>query len=172
MPDPTPDFLTILVELTAQSVDFIVIGGIGAALQGAPVTTFDLDLVHSREAENVKRLLLALQALEAFYRERPGRRVTPAAADLAGPGHHLLMTRAGPLDLLGAVVGGRSYKELIGRAFPMQLAPGKPIRVLELATLIRLKEELGREKDLAMLPVLRRTLQEQERTKGGEGQKD
>jgi hypothetical protein len=167
MPDPAPDFLAILEELAAQSVDFIVIGGIGAALHGAPVTTLDLDLVHSREAENVKRLLAALRALDAFYREQPARRLTPSAADLAGPGHHLLMTRAGPLDLLGAVVGGRSYEELIGRAIPIQLAPGKSIRVLDLPTLILLKEELGREKDLAMLPVLRRTLQEQEREKAG-----
>jgi hypothetical protein len=172
MPDPAPDFLAILEELAARSVDFIVIGGIGAALQGAPVTTFDLDLVHSREAENVKRLLQALRALEAFYREQPARRLTPSAADLAAPGRHLLMTRAGPLDLLGAVVGGRSYAELIERAFPIQFAPGKSIRVLGLSTLIRLKEELGREKDLAMLPVLRRTLQEQERMKVGEGRVD
>jgi len=172
MPDPAPDFLAILEELAAQSADFIVIGGVGAALQGAPVTTLDLDLVHSREAENVKRLLRALRTLEAFNREQPGKRLTPSAADLAGPGHHLLMTRAGPLDLLGAVVVGRSYEELIGRAFPIQLAPGKSVRVLDLPMLIRLKEELGREKDLAMLPVLRRTLQERERTKAGEGQAD
>ena len=79
------------------------------------------------------------------------------------------MTRPGPLDLLGAVVGGRSYAELIGHAFPIQLAPGKSVRVLDLPTLIRLKEELGREKDLAMLPVLRRTLQERERTRPGKG---
>ena len=169
MPDPAPDFLAILEELTAQSVDFIIIGGVGAALQGAPVTTLDLDLIHSREAENVKRLLRALRSLEAFYRERPEKRLMPSAADLAGPGHHLLMTRAGPLDLLGAVVGGRSYQELVGRASPIPLAPGKSVRVLDLPMLIQLKEELGREKDLAMLPVLRRTLQERERLKRGEG---
>jgi hypothetical protein len=167
MPNPAPDFLTILEELASQSVDFIVIGGIGAALQGSPVTTLGLDLAHSREAENVKRLLAALRALEAFYREQPAKRLTPSAANLAGPGHHLLMTRAGPLDLLGVVVGGRSYEELIGHAVSIQLAPGKSIRVLDLPTLILLKEELGREKDLAMLPVLRRTLQEQEREKAG-----
>jgi len=168
MPDPAPDFLAILEELTAQAVDFIVIGGVGAALQGAPVTTLDLDLVHSREAENVKRLLRALRALEAFYREQPERRLRPSAADLAGPGHHLLMTRAGPLDLLGVVVGGRSYEDLVARAFPIPLAPGKSVRVLDLPTLIRLKEELGREKDLAVLPILRRTLQEQGRAKAGD----
>ena len=167
MPDPAPDFLAILEELTGEAVDFIVIGGIGAALHGAPATTLGLDLVHSRKAENVKRLLRALRALEAFCREQPARRLAPSAADLAGPGHHLLMTRAGPLDLLGAVVGGRGYEELIGRAVPIQLAPGKSIRVLDLPTLILLKEELGREKDIAMLPVLRRTLREQEQRKAG-----
>jgi hypothetical protein len=34
------------------------------------------------------------------------------------------------------------------------------VRVLDLETLIAVKEEVGGEKDIAMLPVLRRTLEE------------
>jgi hypothetical protein len=37
------------------------------------------------------------------------------------------------------------------------------VRVLKLETLISMKEELGREKDLAMLPTLRATLAEKRR---------
>jgi hypothetical protein len=48
MPKPIPDFLEILKILVSNEVDFIVIGGVCAVLHGAPVTTFDLDLVHSR----------------------------------------------------------------------------------------------------------------------------
>ena len=70
------------------------------------------------------------------------------------------MTRAGPLDLLGAVTGGRTYEDLLSRTVEMEIAPGLRIRVLDLPTLIALKEELGQEKDREVLPVLRRILQE------------
>ncbi len=42
--------------LSSHSVDFIVVGGISAVLNGAPVNTFDLDIVHSRDPANVARL--------------------------------------------------------------------------------------------------------------------
>ena len=35
MPDPTPDFLTILQVLTDHEVDFIVVGGVCAVLHGS-----------------------------------------------------------------------------------------------------------------------------------------
>lgn len=40
----------------------------------------------------------------------------------------------------------------------MPLADGVLIRVLNLETIIALKEQLGHEKDLAALPILRATL--------------
>lgn len=164
MPDPPPDFLTLLHELAGRRVDFIVIGGVGAVLQGAPVATFDLDVVHSRLPDNLDRLMSALQALGASYREQPNRHLTPSVSHLAGPGHHLLMTRAGPLDLLGAVSGGRGYEDLLGHTVEMEITPELRVKVLDLSMLITLREELGREKDLAVLPVLRRTLQERDQT--------
>ena len=41
----------------------------------------------------------------------------------------------------------------------METGGGVQVRVLDLATIIALKEELGGEKDRAVLPVLRRTLE-------------
>ncbi len=160
MPAPTPDFGKLLDELTAHEVDFIVVGGVGAVFQGAPLSTFDLDIVHSRKPENVHRLLAVLQRLGAYYREQPSKRLAPSESDLSGPGHHLLMTRAGPLDILGALTKGRTYEELLPHTVELSLPPKARLRVLDLPMLITLKEELGRDKDLAMLPILRRTLQE------------
>ncbi len=37
----------------------------------------------------------------------------PDISHLASPGHQLLMTRFGPLDLLGAIGDGKSYDDLI-----------------------------------------------------------
>jgi hypothetical protein len=73
------------------------------------------------------------------------------------------MTRAGPLDLLGAVSGGREYKDLLNYTLEMEVADELNVKVLDLPMLITLKEELGTDKDLAMLPLLRRTLEERDK---------
>lgn len=106
MAKPTPDFLEILKVLSKHEVDFIVVGGVCAVLHGAPVATFDLDIVHSRSRENVTRLMSALEEIEAYYRERKDKHITPKQAHLVSQGHHLLMTKLGPLDLLGTIGSG------------------------------------------------------------------
>jgi N-glycosylase/DNA lyase len=45
-------------------------------------------------------------------------------------------------------------------SFWRAIAEGLRIRVLDLETLIAIQEELGGEKDRAVLPILRRTLEE------------
>ena len=46
----------------------------------------------------------------------------------------------------------------------LQLTSDLTVRLLHLETLIELKEETAHEKDLAVLPVLRRTLEEKKRS--------
>jgi len=150
----------LLRALDSYGVEFIVVGGVCAVLHGAPMATFDLDVVHSRSPENVDRLLSVLGALKATSRSQPGRDIRPDRSHLASPGHQLLMTVHGPLDLLGSVGAGRGYEELLPRAEELRLAPDLKIRLLSLETLIELKEETSREKDLAVLPLLRHTLRE------------
>jgi hypothetical protein len=167
MHDPIPDFFPILRTLANHQVDFIVIGGVAAVLHGAPLYTFDLDVVHSRAQENLERLLEALEPLNAYYRGQGERRLKPKASFLVSPGHHLLMTSAGPLDLLGTVglVGAeQGYDELLPHSKEVDVADSLGmlrVRILDLDVLIRLKQEAGRDKDRAALPVLRRTLEEQ-----------
>jgi hypothetical protein len=45
----------------------------------------------------------------------------------------------------------------------MDIGEGVRVRVLNLATIVALKEELAGEKDLAVLPILRRTLEQKQR---------
>lgn len=160
MHDVGPDFLEALRILRKHDVEFIVIGGVCAVLHGAPISTFDLDLVHSTAPDNIDRLIKALADLEAFYRERPDLRVAPNSKRLGSPGHHLLTTRAGPLDLLGQVKDGRGFEELIPRCEILDIEDGLSVNLLDLPTLIELKETMGTERDLAVLPILRRTLEE------------
>lgn len=153
--------IEILKTLADHQVKFIVVGGIAAVAQGVPIDTLDLDVVHSVIGENVSRALSALSALNAHYRYRPELR--PDASHLAGPGHQLLDTRHGYLDVLGAIGKGRTYADLLPHTVEIEFAPGFRCRVLDLETQIAIKEEVGAEKDLAILPILRRTLEERRR---------
>ncbi len=167
MPARRTEFRQVFEILARHHVDFIVVGGAGAVLQGAPLQTLDLDLVHARSATNVDRLHIALRELDACYREHlPAKVLRPRKEDLDSPGHHLLMTVAGPLDLLGAIGRGRGFAELIDHTDEFTFEPALRIRVLDLPTLIAVKEEVGREKDLAVLPLLRRTLEARGRGEG------
>jgi len=120
---PKNRFASILQTLNDHGVDFIVVGGVAAVLQGAPVSTFDVDVVHSTAPDNVTRLLAALERMDAYYRIQPERRLRPDATHLSSPGHQLLATRFGPLDLLGVVGKGRSYPDLL--ADSLQFTSGR-----------------------------------------------
>jgi hypothetical protein len=61
---------------------------------------------------------------------------------------------------LGAVAGGRGYEELLPHSTEMSLGGNVKARILNLETLIEIKEATGGEKDVAVLPLLRRTLRE------------
>jgi hypothetical protein len=160
---PNSDFLDILQTLVAHKVEFIIVGGICATLHGVPLHTLDLDVVHSRTEENVDRLLPALEQLDAQFRDLAGRRIKPVRSHLVSPGHQLLMTRAGPFDLLGTIGEELDYANLLPDTEMIEAAPGLNIRVLTLARLIEIKEQVGRDKDKAVLPILRRTLEEKQK---------
>jgi hypothetical protein len=89
----TPDFLALLEVLVSHDVKFVVVGALSAVLQGAPVMTFDLAIVHLRTEENVAHLLDVLSMLDATYRGHPNTSLTPGQEHLLGPGHQLLTTR-------------------------------------------------------------------------------
>ena len=160
------NFEAILQCLSNHNVRFIVVGALSAVLNGAPMNTFDVDIVHSTDPENVDRLLDALDALDAFYRLQPERRLRPGASHLTSSGHQMLMTKYGPLDVLGHIGRNHTYTDLINHSVELELADGLKIRVLDLETLITVKEEVGGEKDIAALPTLRSVLKEQRREKG------
>jgi hypothetical protein len=157
------DFTAILRTLAEHRVPFIVVGGIAAVLQGAPIATFDLDVVHSRDSTSISNLLAGLDQLGASYRTAGERNLKPDESHLASRGHQLLITRFGPLDLLGSIGKDRDYNSLFDESVTMEIAPGLTVRVLTLSAVIKTKEETGHEKDTAGLAILRRTLEEKNR---------
>ena len=159
MKHPIPDFLEILSTLYEHKVDFIIVGGVCAVLHGAPVTTFDLDLVHSRSPDNLERLMSSLKKLGAYYRSRGEQRLTPRLSDISSPGHQLLMTAYGPLDLLGTIGIGHDYEDLLKHCITIEVGELR-LNALDLQTLIEVKKETISEKDKAIIPILKRTLEE------------
>jgi hypothetical protein len=160
---PGTDFPKALQALHDGGVAFVLVGGLAAVLDGAPIHTFDVDIVPSRDEENLARLLSVLDKLDAIYRIQPSRRLKPDASHLRSSGHKNLVTSCGYLDVLGTIGRGLSYDDLLPHSVEMDIGEGVRVRVLDLPTIIALKEELRGEKDLAVLPILRRTLEEKQR---------
>ncbi len=156
-------FLETLEVFVRHHVDFIVIGGVGAVLRGAPIMTFDVDLVHSRAPDNLVRLLAALEELDAWYREHVHTQLRPRPDRVALPGPQLFKTKFGILDVIGTVSGNRTYDDLLAHSSVIDAGGGLRVRVLSLEMIVRLKEEVGRDKDRAVLDTLRATIREAER---------
>jgi hypothetical protein len=152
--DFAPDLLELAIELADAGVEAIVVGGFAAVAHGAPHVTFDLDLVHRRTPENVARLLAVLPKLDAYARGRaPGERLVPGREALSGPGHQLLRTRYGALDLLGALDDDEGYDQLLPHSVEVSLR-GRTVRIVDLDKLIELKRRANRDKDRLVLPTL------------------
>lgn len=158
---PDFDLDRILEVLARHQVDMIVVGGAAATLQGAPVVTFDVDIVYRIEEGNIFRLKDALTELGAVA--RGDRRNIPFnETHLRTTGHKLATTTAGALDVLGTINDGLRYEDLIDTTRVLTMG-GYEIRVISLERLVALKRELGRPKDLAMLSTLEATLRERDK---------
>lgn len=151
----------ILRELTSRDVKFVIVGMLSAVLQGAPVTTFDLDIVPLRTEENIRRLVEALTALNARYRADP-KNLWPTAELLILPEHALLETDAGNLDVLGELHDGETFQTLAPDCVELELGQGS-VLVLSLEQLIAIKRRANRPKDQAALPMLQAALEELQR---------
>lgn len=107
-----PRLIEILRTLRAHDVELIVVGGMAAVIGGAPVVTRDVDVLRRRSPENVQRCLAALTELDAVFRG-DSRRLRPQASHLEGPGHLLLETRYGVLDVLGTIEDATTYEDVL-----------------------------------------------------------
>ena len=158
-----PQYHQILFRLADEGVDFIGVGMVSAIVQGVPLTTMDLDIVHRRTPESVERLLRVLKDLDAVARNDPSG-LRPNETHLLGPGHVLLKTRFGDFDCLGTIDAGRSYDDLLPASIPLELE-GRTFQFLALREILAVKKRTGRPKDLAAIPYIESTLDEIEREK-------
>ncbi len=158
MPERSSSFLEQLKILVRQEVEFVVVGGVAAVFAGAPIVTLDLDIVYRQSRENVSRLAAALGEIKAVYKDLAGRRIVPDTVKLATNRVNLLETDLGGLDVFHSIAENLGYEDLLPRSSEYEVA-GMRLRVVNLETIIESKEFSDRDKDRAVLPILRRTLE-------------
>lgn len=138
-----------LKALRQEGIDCILIGAMAAIRQGAPLMTVDYDFwVRLRERQYV-RLLTIVQRQGGTIRARTLYELsdgTQVNAIFQPDGLHSF-----PVEWKHCSVGRLE---------------GVPVRILPLERVIASKQAAGREKDLAVLPLLKRTLRLSKRLKG------
>ncbi|MBN2010700.1 hypothetical protein JW960_15240 [candidate division KSB1 bacterium] len=150
---------SILEELLKANIHFILVGGLAAVVQGAPVSTIDVDIVYDRSNENITKLLTLLNSLDATYRRPDDKVIQPKEADFQTKGHRLFATRLGPLDVLAFIEENKLYEDLIEHTIDIEFR-GHTLHVLDLETLIELKRTSNDLRDKQRLPVLEETLRQ------------
>lgn len=158
------DFAGLIRALAESQVEFILIGGLAASAHGAVRATRDVDVVYSRTGVNIARLAAALAPLQPYLRGAPpGLPFRWHPPTIAHGLNFTLTTTLGDIDLLGEVVGGGSYENLLPHSIEI-MAFDVHCRCLDLDTLIRVKRAAGRPKDfeaIAELEILREELRGQ-----------
>ena len=161
-----PNFLEEMVSrLTKAEVEFVIVGGVSAVLQGSPITTRDLDVCYRRTPANITRLVSALAPLQPRPRGFPSD--LPFFFDersIQLGSNFTLEIGNESLDLLGVMSAIGGYEEIIDQAQEKTVA-GHKVNVLPLALLIATKQAAGRPKDLAVIPELQATLEIQQKSK-------
>ena len=107
------DPYALLEALERQRVTYIVVGALGRVIHGSDELTDGLDIVPSTREENLRRLGLALEELNARH---PDGKAPALERDLAGEPLLELETDAGELKIVPEPAGTRGYDDLRRRA--------------------------------------------------------
>jgi predicted nucleotidyltransferase len=155
-----PDLLQLL---SRAGVQFIVVGGVAASAHGSPRMTNDVDVVYLRTADNLDRLAAALAPHRPYLRGAPpGLPFVWDARTIKAGLNFTLATDLGWLDVLGEIVGGGTYEELVDHSTEVDVF-GIRCRVLNLDKLIQVKRAAGRPKDFEVIAELEAIREEMER---------
>lgn len=149
--------------LHAGGVDFIIVGGVAAILNGLGFTTYDLDVVYSRERQNLRRIAQCLEPYRPYLRGAPpGLPFKLDETTLRNGLNFTLTTSFGDLDLLGEVTGAGAYRDVLSHSKEVQAFGVRCIRV-DLELLIQMKRAAGRPKDFEILGQLQALLEERKK---------
>jgi len=146
--DAYPLLVRVLAALRDRKLEAVLIGNAAAALHGAPVTTLDFDFLFRETTTNLAKLKQVAKDCDAmilrpFYRVSKLYRVVNDDLGLQA-------------DFMPMIHGIRSFEGVRARA-TQRMIGGFPLIVASLDDIIASKKAAGRERDLAVLPVLEQT---------------
>jgi predicted nucleotidyltransferase len=155
--DAKPILLSVARALRQHGLEAVLIGNAAAAVQGAPVTTVDIDLFMRKTPDNVRKLKGVAKSLgtvifRPFY---PVSGLLRLSRD----------SDALQLDFMTRIDGVRPYNSIRSRATLVDFG-GEKLWVASLADIIASKRAAGRPQDLAILYALEATLKEKEAQQG------
>ena len=145
-----------LEVLDRQRVTHIVIGALGRVIHGSDELTDGLDIVPSTREENLRRLGLALEELNA---RRSDGKVPVLERDLAREPVLELETDTGELKIVPDPAGTRGYDDLRRRAVREPLGQGLRPSVASVDDHARMLAALDREQDREPLLTIRRLIE-------------
>ena len=141
--------------LNELRLEAVLIGNAAAALQGAPVTTVDFDFLFRKTPRNLAKLKTFARALRAvvlrpYYPVSDLYRVSREDDGLQ-------------VDFMATIHGIRSFEGVRDRATIVEIE-GTQLLVASLADIIRSKKAARRPRDLAVMDILERALEQTPRT--------
>jgi len=149
--------VTVAKALRAAKLEAIVIGNSASMLNGAPVTTQDIDLLIRDTRPNRRKL--------ARFAEEIGGSAPMPVSELSKV-EWIEGRLAVPVEIhYDRISGGLTFSFLRSRAQHVMVGDEKLV-VASLADIIRSKQAAGRPKDRAVLPILRDTLTVKKKLEG------
>jgi predicted nucleotidyltransferase len=152
--DAAPLLKKIARALHKARLEAIMVGNAAAALQGAPVTTLDVDFMFRKTSTNLRKLKvfageLDAQILKPFY---PLSSLYRVVNDDTGM----------QVDFMSILHGIKSFENLRSDAIEVDFDE-YILKVASLEKIIRSKKVLGRPKDKAVIGILEKTLDEKKK---------
>lgn len=150
--------IRIAEALAKEKLEAVMIGNAAAAIQGAPVTTVDIDFLFRKTPRNIQKLkgvakLLGAQIFRPYYPQSGLYRLVNEDIGLQ-------------LDFLTQAHGINSFAGLRSRAQEFSIGEYQ-LRIAALSDIIKSKRAAKRKRDEAVLEVLEKTAKLLERAKKG-----
>lgn len=157
------DPYAILAALEKERTAYVLIGAFARVIEGSDEITYGIDLTPSMRPENLRRLELAVAAINA--RRADGRAPGLETSDFDKEPVIELSTGHGEVKVVPFPEGTRGYEDLRRAAVREPIGHGLRPSVASPGDLARMLGALGREEDVPKLIMMRRLI-ELERSRG------
>jgi hypothetical protein len=151
------DPYAILAALERERVTYIVIGALARVIHGADEITRGIDVTPSTRPENLRRLDLALEAINAHRAD--GREPLLQVVDFDAEPVVALRSDYGELKIVPVPEGTRGYDDLRRAVTREPIGRGLRPSVASPGDLARMLSALGLERDIPNLLAMRRLIE-------------